>query len=186
MKDLAAQDYSSKSKVTISRGAIKLAGFAILILFAIFFVKSKLSSGSSSGGSNASINLSEAPRGLTPVSVDNSNLSAKGVDLASQNASMKIVRSEISGSAKATRSYGGGTFILLVSATLPDPKANSYEVWLTDGTKIVPVDFMHGSGTSWSLELNDSDKYSKLNEIWITLERTKDSKPEEHYVEGSF
>lgn len=186
MKDLAGQDYSSKTKITIPRGIVKLAGFVVLVLILLFIVKSRLSTGSGSSGSGSSVLLSEAPRGLTPVNVSGYKLDAKSIDLATQTATMKIVRKEVSGSAKATRSYGGGTYILSVSANLPDPKTAYYQVWLTDGSQLVPVDYMRGSGSSWSLDLNDKDKYSKLDEIWITLERGKDKLPEEHIVEGNF
>lgn len=189
MKDLAGQDFSKKSTVTIPRGFVKLAGVVVLVLAVLLFVKSHSGGSSGTSSSNSAVVLSEAPRGLTPVSVGDSNLSAKGVDLKTQNATMTVVRREVrevSGSAKATRSYGGGIFNLTVTANLPDPKTAYYQVWLTDGTKLVPIDFMRGSGSSWSLDLSDTNKYSQLDQIWITLERSKDNKPEEHIVEGSF
>ncbi len=186
MKDLAGMEYNKKSKINISPAVLKLVIVLILGLFVVFFIKSRTSQSGNSVSSGGSVILSDAPRDLTPVSVGASNLDAKGVDLKSQDAVMKIVRREVVGNAKATRSFGGGTYVLSVTANLPDPKADYYEIWLTDGSQLVPIDYMRGSGSSWSLDLNDTDKYSKLNGIWITLERTKDNKPEEHIIEGSF
>lgn len=186
MKDLAKRNYSTSSKVSIPRGVVKIAVVVVLVLVVLVFVKSQTGTSSGNSSLNSSVILSEAPRGLTPVSIGDTNISSAGVNLTTQTANMKIVRKEVTGSVKASRTYGAGTYSLSVTANIEDPKGAFYQVWLTDGTKLVPIDYMRGSGSSWSLDLSDTDKYSKLNKIWITLERGKDNKPEEHIVEGSF
>ena len=154
-----------------------------LILSVVFFAKNKFFGGSSGG---SSITLSDAPRGLTAVQVDSSGLGDGGVDLVSKKISLRDVKYGGDARATATRSYGGGIYNLSVEATLPDPVNTNYQVWLVSGEALLPIDYMRGAKTSWSLSLRDSDKYSNYRGIWITLERTKDSKPEEHVMEGSF
>lgn len=139
-----------------------------------------------SAGGNSSVSLRDAPFGLEPVSVGNTKVSEEGVDLTTQTATFRDVKYDGSAKANATRSFGGGTYILTVEATLPDPVNTHYQVWLASDIGFLPIDYMTGSKNSWSLNLRDSDKYSKYDGIWITLERTKDEIPEEHVLEGSF
>lgn len=139
----------------------------------------------SSGGRG--VVLQEAPGGLKPVDVAGGNLEiAGGVDLVTGRATMHDVKYGGEASATVTRSFGGGTYILSVEAQLPDPKNTNYQVWLVGAAGPLPIDYMRGTGTSWSLSLRDQDKYSKYDGIWITLERTKDVISEEHVMEGSF
>lgn len=183
MRDLANQNFSPKKPIYKSRPARIL--LVILVLVGIFYIgKSKINFGTTSG---SSITLQEAPRNLEPVVVEGiGNISEGGVDLVTQNAIFKDVRYGGEAKATATRSFGGGTYILSVDATLPDPKNTYYEVWLVGGGSIIPIDFMNGSKNSWKLNLRSGDKYSKYSGIWITLERTKDELPEEHIMEGNF
>lgn len=182
MRDLAqsiggSRQNSRKRVLRIALVVIAAAG-AVFVFNNFFFGKNSV------GGS--AVVLRDAPFGLKPVGVSAAQTSVKGgVDLTTQTATFQDVKGD-GGSASATRSFGGGTYILNVSATLPDPKNTNYQVWLVGGGEMVPVDYMSGSKTSWSLTLRDSDKFSKYKGIWITLERTKDSKPEEHILEGSF
>jgi hypothetical protein len=183
MRDLAKQNFSSRKPIYKSRLARIL--LVILVLVGIFYVaRSQINFGSSGG---SSITLQEAPRNLTPIAVDGvENITEGGVDLVSQNATFKDVKWGGEAKATATRSFGGGTYILSVNATLPDPKNTFYEVWLVGGGSVIPIDFMTGSKNSWNLNLRSGDKYSKYSGIWITLERTKDELPEEHILEGNF
>ncbi len=158
----------------------------IVIVILIVVLKSVLSIGG--GSSNSAVVLREAPHGLKPVDVGSSvtSTSQSGTNMRTQTISLKDVKYGGDATATATRSYGGGLFILTVNATLPDPKNTYYQVWLVGSNGPVPIDFMQGSGTSWSLTLRDQDKFSQNDGIWITLQRAKDNKVEEHVMEGSF
>ncbi|OGD92401.1 hypothetical protein A2697_00235 [Candidatus Curtissbacteria bacterium RIFCSPHIGHO2_01_FULL_41_44] len=182
MRDLA-RGLSEKRGNSRIKNILRFLIILVLIGFFGFFVKNQFG-GISSGGS--SIALTEAPRGLKPVRVDNTRITGEGINLTNQQARFRDVKYDGEGEATATRSFGGGVYILSVKATLPDPKNTYYQVWLANGDNIVPVDYMRGSKNTWSLTLRDKDKYSSYGGIWITLERTKDEIPEEHVLEGSF
>ena len=180
MRDLARSVGSARNVSKILRQLIVV----LFVVGLIFFVKNNFVNNSVSGSSAA---LREAPRGLVPVKVKANGTFDGGVNLVTGRAVLRDVKYGGEAKATATRSYGGGVYILSVEATLPDPVNTNYQVWLVgaDGS-VLSIDYMRGSKTSWSLSLRDSDKYSKYGGIWITLERTKDSKPEEHVMEGSF
>lgn len=183
MRDLANQNFPSSKKSSPSK-FLRLIILIVIVFGAFYFVKSKINF---SGNGGSAVVLQDLPRNLLPIPLDNTmSVTDKGVDLVTQSALLKDVKydGEYTGSAK--RSYGGGTYILSVDATLPDPKGNSYGVWLVGDDDIILVDYMGGSKTSWSLRLRDTDKYSKYSGIWVTLERTRDNKSEEHVLEGSF
>ncbi len=163
--------------------SFKVAVVVILVLGLLFIIKQKISSGSFIG--DGSSGLSDAPHGLTPVSV--SGVADGGVNLSSDSATFKDVKYGGKASASATRTYGAGSFSLTVNATLPNPQGDKYQVWLVSGGQVRDAGFMSGSGGSWSLVFNDSNKYSAYNTIWITREiTTEDEKPEQHVLEGSF
>ncbi len=160
----------------------------ILVVFvisgAIYFAGNAITGRGVVGGES----VHDAPAGLTPVEVSGAPISvAGGVNLSSDTITLKNVAGADGGTATATRVYGNGGYTLTVSATLPDPHANRYQVWLSDGTKVYDANFMDGSKTSWSDTFRDTDKYSKVKNIWITREITsEDNKPERHIMEGSF
>lgn len=167
-----------------SKGRLRLILILILISGGFYFV-GNLFLGKSVGGSN--VILREAPRGLVPVIVGESDINVEGgVQLTSQTAVMRDVKYGGEATATVKRSFGGGIYILTVDATLPDPKNVNYQVWLVGSGKTVSIDYMRGAKTSWSLSLRDSDKYSSYRGVWITLERSKDNIAEEHVMEGSF
>ena len=181
MRDLRAQNFGARRAFPK-----KLIRFSIIVLFIVgifYFVISRFNLGSA----GSSVSLREAPRGLTPVSIDDqSNITAGAVDLTTQTINLENITDGKVAKATATRSFGGGLYILTVEATLPDPVNVPYQVWLVGGGSVIPIDYMSGSKTSWSLNLRSPDKYSRYDGIWITLERTKDELPEEHVMEGSF
>lgn len=181
MRDLSRLSPAQNKKIDVKKATPILV--ILIVVIVLFFAKSRLFSNS---GSSAAMILRDAPGGLTPVDGGNSPISTGGVNLTTQSATFKDVKFGGDATATATRSFGGGTYILNVDATLPDPKNTFYEVWLVGPTGVVPIDFMIGSGTHWSLSLRDTDKFSNYKGIWITLKRTKDQNPEEHVLEGSF
>ncbi|MCR4324296.1 MAG: hypothetical protein NUV69_01265 [Candidatus Curtissbacteria bacterium] len=185
MRDLSKTQYRDHNKLASLKKYGKIFIIVAFIL-GVFFAVTSTFNISTPGGS--AVVLREAPRGLTPVggSSELSGVAEGGVELTKQTATLQDV--EYGGEARgsATRSFGGGTYILTVSATLPDPTNNLYQVWLANGSQALPIDYMSGSKNSWSLSLRDTDKYSNYREIWITREITKDSKPELHVLEGSF
>ncbi len=182
MRDLAQSIGGSQS--TSKKKILKIALIMVIVVGVVFFVNNKFLGSSVGGG--GSVILKEAPFGMTPVGVSAQQTAVQGgVNLTTQSAIFKDIKGE-GGTATATRSFGGGTYVLTVDANLPDPKNTYYQVWLVGGGEAVPVDFMRGSKTSWNLSIRDTDKFSKYKGIWITLERTKDSKPEEHILEGTF
>lgn len=184
MRDLSQVQFSSGRRNSSLNRLLRLF-LIVLVAVGIIFVTGSRLGGGSSGGS--SIILQEAPRGLKPVNVEGAaQLSAEGVDLASQTAVLVDVKYGGEAKGVARRSYGDGVYILSVEATLPDPKNTFYQVWLVGGGEVVSIDYMRGSKNTWNFNLRSQDKYSSYGEIWITLERTKDDLPEEHVMEGTF
>ena len=183
MRDLAQQLPGNRGNSRIKK-IIRLTVVLVVVGTILFYAKSKLIGGT---GGGSSIVLREAPRGLKPVSDEGAEkVTDKGVNLVTQRASFADLKFGGEAQATATRSFGGGTYILSVNATLPDPKNTYYQVWLVGGGNIIPIDYMRGLGNSWSLNLRSQDKYSQYKGIWITLERTKDELPEEHVLDGTF
>lgn len=180
MRDLNKVNYSSRRFPR--RRVVTVFGGVIVVVLIIYFASSFIGQGGSSGA----VILRDAPTDLTPVAAGKGMKVEGGVNLKTESASLKDVKYGGSAKATVTRAYGGGIFTLDVEATLPDPKSTYYQVWLVGGGVQVPVEYMRGSKTSWSLSLRDTDKFSKYKGIWITLERTKDELPEEHVMEGSF
>ena len=157
----------------------------IVVIGVLFLIKLKTGTGGFIGG--GTYEFKEAPRGLTPVKVDSSDVSSGGVNLSAGSASFEDVKYGGSAKASATRTFGAGSLSISVNATLPDPDGNRYQVWLVNGGQLKDAGFMKGSGSSWSLVYNDSDKYASYSGIWITREiTTEDGKPEQHVLEGSF
>jgi hypothetical protein len=185
MRDLSKMQTGRSARLSGFKKYWRIFAILVFVLALLFVVRVVLNL--SSGVGNSSVVLREAQRGLNPVDIDESQSMAEGgVNLTTQSTTLVDVKYGGEARATATRSVGGGTYVLNVSATLPDPVNTNYEVWLVGGGEVVPIDFMRGSGTSWSLSLRDTDKFSSYDGIWITLERTKDDLPEEHVLEGSF
>lgn len=185
MRDLARQNLITRKRHLLSVPAFKFIFTAIVVVGVLFLIKNVTSGGGVSSGDSA---VYDAPKNLTPVSLESSSLdiSDSGVQLDSDAITLSAV-SNLGGSGNARRTFGGGSFSLSVSATLPDPKGNKYQVWITNGTNIKDAGFMSGSKTSWSLTFRDSKNYSTYNEIWVTQEiTTEDAKPETHRLEGNF
>ena len=185
MRDLSQIAVGNVPRPRTSKKLFRLLVIVIVIIGVLFLVKSRLGGG---GSSAAGVLLHDAPYGLKPVAVsgESTKIAEGGTNLTTQAATLKDVKFGGEAQATASRSFGGGTYILSVNATLPDPVNVNYAVWLVGGGPARLIDYMKGSGTSWSLTLRDTDKYSDYSGIWITLERTKDAKPEEHVMEGSF
>ena len=184
MRDLGGQNFGNFQRSSKAKTIFRILILLIIVGGVFYFAKSRLSLGQIGTGA---VILKEAPRGLKPVVIDQTaDLTEGGVQLSTQQATFEDVRYNGQAKATASRSFGGGLYILSVDATLPDPNNTYYEVWLVSDGKVIPIDFMTGSKTSWSLRLRSSDKYSSYDGIWNTLERTKDELPEEHILEGSF
>lgn len=188
MRDLSKSSLVARKKVRIPNFKLLKYLFPVAVVLLVLFAVKNLDLGSVT--TSASGNVHEAPRGLVPVEIGTEvkDLTKGAVDLKTEKTVLEDVKSG-DGKAEGTaaRSYGGGTFILTVDATLPNPGNVDYEVWLTGGGEVIPIDFMQrGSGNTWSLNVTTAEDYSKYNNIWITLERTKDEKPEEHVMEGTF
>ncbi len=183
MRDLANQSIIRRKSTAIGRIWIFVVAILIVIVLVAIF---QLKSGSSMGGTE-SVNLSDAPKGLTPVKLADVADISGGINLSKNTISLTDVKHGGSASGTTTRTFGDGSYSLSVSATLPDPKGDKYQVWLTNGSAVKNAGFMNGSKNSWSLVFNDKDLYSKYNEIWLTREITmEDGKPETHVLEGSF
>ena len=185
MRDLANQNFASGKLPTRSTAIIRVLIVLLVIGGVSYLVRGKFNFGD---GASSSVVLQEAPRSLTPVDIDTGqNVTEGGVDLTTQSATLTDIRYGGGAKATAVRSFGGGVYILSIDATLPDPKGNSYAVWLVGDEGPILVDYMGGTKNSWSLRLRGPDRYSGMSGIWITLERTKeDVEPEERILEGSF
>lgn len=185
MRDLAYQNTLVRPKRSLPMPLIKAAFLVIAVIAVLLLVKQKISSGSFIGGGSSE--LVDAQHGLIPVSVGASNVTSGGVNLSSGSASFRDVKYGGQAKASATRTFGTGSYSLSVSATLPNPSGDKYQVWLVNGDQVKDAGFLSGSGSSWSLVFNDSGKYSSYNTIWITREiTTEGGKPEQHVLEGSF
>lgn len=181
MRDLAqTSPYPTRPSNRVVRLVVLIVFLAVVGYFVLNFVFG-------GAGSGSAVMLREAPRGLLPVEVGESQITTEeGVALTTRTALMRDVKYGGEATAQVQRSFGGGIYILTVDATLPDPKNVSYQVWLVGDEEVLPIDYMRGAGTSWSLSLRDTDRYSQYDGIWITLERGKDDIPEEHVMEGTF
>lgn len=183
MRDLANQSIIRRKGMVLKRTWI----FALVFVLVVVFLASLLlnSSDTSSGGDSA--NLKDAPKGLKPVKLAEVVSTGGGIDLSKNSATLSDVKYGGLASGTATRTFGDGSFSLSVSATLPDPKGDKYQVWLTNGSEVKNAGFMNGSGKSWSVVFRDKDIYSKFNEVWVTRELTTEgNQPETHVLEGSF
>ncbi|MBI2012394.1 hypothetical protein HYS90_00520 [Candidatus Curtissbacteria bacterium] len=186
MRDLANRDFSKRRFSFDFNFTLRLIVLALIVFSGLALVKTVFLSGRGAGGS--SVILSEAPRGLKPIQAEQVNITAEGVDLATQKTSLVDVKYGGQAKGTATRSYGGGSYILTVEVTLPDTKGASWEVWLADSEGALrEVDFLTCTTNSCSLNLRGPDKFSNFNEIWVTRELTReDNKPEQHVLEGSW
>jgi len=186
MRDLAQQSYQSshRSKIDIPIGVIRLILGLLLILLLFFLLRQFVNGG---GIGSTGISLQDAPKGLAPVeALSYSGITDDALSLSVQNAIFSLINGE-SGDATATRRFGDGRYSLVVSATLPDPKGNFYQVWIVGNGEQHRAGDMRGSGTNWSIEFNDVDNYSQMNEVWITKEITNyDYVPELLILEGTF
>lgn len=184
MRDLGKQEFRTSKSGKVSSSLIKVVLIVLVMAAVVYVAKDKLNLAS---GSASSVKLAEAPRGLTPVQVSIDGVSGEGVDLKPRKITLRRVKGDIAlASATASRAFGGGIFVLDVTAEISDPVGQQYAVWLLGANGPVLVDYMKGSKTSWNLGVRTNDKYSSYDGIWITLERVKDQKPEEHILEGSF
>lgn len=96
--------------------------------------------------------------------------------------------SDIKGSAIATRKYEPGKFTHMVLADLPDPEASSfYGGWLVKGDgSYISTGKMEIAKGGYLLEFQYPTDISSYNKVVVTLEKTADTKPEKHILEGSF
>lgn len=188
MRDLARQEIGSpRASVKSSRNKFLRLFAALIIVGALFWFAKGLLGGKSGVGSGGAV-LSDAPNGLEGVAVDSSQFIASGgVELKSDKINLKLVKGDFKiGQGSASRTYGSGTYSISVDATLPDPVGQNYAVWVASSTGTKLVDYMKGSKTSWSLGSNIGSGFANYNQVWVTLERVKDQKPEEHVLEGTF
>jgi|SRR3989344_6090487 len=184
MRDLAQQSYS-RTKFQIPEPVVRITLLLVVVIAILFVIRFVVNVG---GVGGSSVQLKDAPKGLTPVSLSGGVVSTdEGIDLVIESATFQNV-SAVSGTASASRKYGDGSFSMTVRATLPDPQGNPYQVWIVGDGEVILAGKMNGSGSSWNLVFNDKDKnYSKMNELWITREITEiDNIPEKHILEGSF
>lgn len=182
MRDLARSGLGRRKRT--SRGKLFLyVGVFIILGIVLYYVGGDAGTGTQ----NRNELVADAPPDLTPVSLaGQENLSAAGVSLNTDTANMKDLRGE-GASASVIRSYGGGAYRLNVNADLPDPVNVNYAVWLVGSGAPRLIDYMRGSGRDWYLGVGGTEKeFLAYNGVLITLERTKDNKPEERIMSGSF
>lgn len=94
----------------------------------------------------------------------------------------------------ATRVYKDGKFEHVILADLEDPKDGEfYQGWLTTKGKEGEVGFsyvktgkLRMAKGGYLLEFESSRDYSSYSQVWVTLEKVDDNKPEKHILEGSF
>jgi len=185
MKDLSRQSYT---RIKPRAGFVKNIKSIVLFVIAVGVIYIVLNRVSLPTGGNSSVKIQDAPIGLTPVDIgDVGTYSEDGLDLSSQRITLSLVTDRQSGSGSASRTFGAGTYSLNVSARLPDPGANKYGVWLTDGVETRLIDYMSGSGSNWVYNLRDDDNYSDLNEVLVSREiTTDDAELEVIILRGSF
>lgn len=93
----------------------------------------------------------------------------------------------------ATKKYENGRFTATVLADLPEPESgNYYQAWITSGelqksdTKFVTLGRMRIAKGGWMVEFQSNSDLSVNKNVLISLEKTPDSIPEKHIMEGSF
>jgi hypothetical protein len=185
MRDLAKRQYSNRSSPRAKfQLPLKLLLIIVLVLSVVGFAKSRF--GVSSAASSES--LHDAPYGLKPIEAVDIDVTSGGVNLTTQKAILSDVKYGGRAKGTATRSFGGGSYILSVDVTIPETTGAAWEVWLVDSEGALrEVDFMNCSGKTCSYTLRDTDKFSSFNNIWITRELTKeDNAPEQHVLEGGW
>lgn len=182
MRDLARQGIiRRRSSLTKNFKIVAVVVFAAVF---VFFAGRNLLFGTSVSSDSSLVK--DAPKGLTPVKIGAVLEGESGLHLSTDDVNLRNVKE--GGTASATRTYGDGSYVLSVNATLPDPKGNRYQVWLSDGTNVFDAGFMNGSKTAWTLIFRDKDNFSKsYDEVWITREiTTEDEKPELVVMRGTF
>jgi hypothetical protein len=97
------------------------------------------------------------------------------------------------GSGLATRKFEEGKFSHVVLADLPELSAGEfYEGWLVRGKtgdsnfSFFSTGKMKIAKGGFLLEFESEKDYSDYNQVVVTLEKTDDSNPETHILEGSF
>ena len=183
MRDLArSSSFGRRGKKTRKRWAYVLGFFVLGGLMYLVGGDVTFSTNTQKGP----ISISDAPSDLTAVTLaDQEDITAGGVSLATETAAMKDLRGGASATVK--RSFGGGAYRLSVNAKLPDPVNVNYAVWLVKGNSAKLIDYMRGKGTNWSLSVSGKEaEFLPYYGVLITLERTKDNKPEEKIMSGSF
>jgi len=94
----------------------------------------------------------------------------------------------------ATRVYKDGRFEHVILADLPDPQAGYfYQGWLATKGKEGKVGFsyvktgkLRMAKGGYLLEFESKNDYTSFSQVWVTLEKVDDTKPEKHILEGSF
>lgn len=94
----------------------------------------------------------------------------------------------------ATRVYQNGRFEHVILAELPDlEEGEFYQGWLTTKGKEGEVGFSYVktgrlrlAKGGYLLEFESTRDYTSFNQVWVTLEKVDDTKPEKHILEGSF
>lgn len=184
MRDLARSRSLRRKKPTRK---LLLIIIVVVAVVAGFYFYGQHDENSPRDISSAGVVLRDAPNDLKPVSLAGiEKIAVGGVNLTTESANMKDLQGKDS-SAVVTRTFGAGAYRLDVDATLPDPVNVSYAVWLVGTGKPLLIDYLRGSGTSYSLGITGTtEKYMQYDTVLITLERTKDFTPEEKVMQGTF
>ena len=183
MRDLARSGLIRRKSNFFQQSKVLIV--PVLIVIVILFVINIFGSG---GGENRNVNsqyLSDAPKNLEPVDVGKVIQAESGSNVVTNSITLRNV--EEGGQATAVRTYVPGSFTLTVNATLPDPKGNKYQVWITNGSDVFDAGFMNGSKTSWNVVFRNTNNFMTHREVWITREITSnDDKPEKIVMKGNF
>ncbi len=109
-----------------------------------------------------------------------------------EKADLKDV-ANVAGTAIATRKYENNTFSATILADLPDPADGEfYQAWIAkdslsdEKTVFASLGRMKVAKGGWMIEFSKKEDLTNQKNVLISLEKTADSKPEKHIMEGSF
>ncbi len=153
----------------------------IIVLVAIFFIRRNQDSSSNLVNKNIPF--------PTPISSFQQSLQNNfGITIPSAATKADLV--DVTGGGQVglvTLEKSNGQNSYTVIANLEDPnRGYFYQAWLVNGNETISLGKLSIAKGGWLTNFNSSKDLSDHKKVWVTLERSDDSTPEKHILEGSF